>query len=122
MDSLHELGRAALDMGDLEVARSCFIESLDVLAPLGYRTLVAIVLDHLAAEEIKRGRPLRAVRLGGASEALKEAAGGQAPPEFIDLPDPRDVVRTLLSEEQIASGWEEGRAMSLHEAVAYARA
>jgi predicted ATPase/class 3 adenylate cyclase len=122
MDSLQELGRVALDMGDLDVARSCFIDSLEVLAPLGYRTLVAIVLDLLAAEEIKRGRPLRAVRLGGASEALKEAAGGQAPPEFIDLPDPRDVVRTLLSEEQITSGWEEGRAMSLHEAVAYARA
>jgi tetratricopeptide (TPR) repeat protein len=122
MDSLQELGRVALDMGDLDVARSCFIDSLEVLAPLGYRTLVAIVLDLLAAEEIKRGRPLRAVRLGGASEALKEAAGGQAPPEFMDLPDPRDVVRPLLSEEQITSGWEEGRAMSLHEAVAYARA
>jgi predicted ATPase/class 3 adenylate cyclase len=122
MDSLHELGRAALEMGDLDVARSCFIESLDVLAPLGYRTLVAIVIDHLAAEAIKRGRPLRALRLGGASEALKEAAGGRAPPEFMDLPDPREVVRPSLSDEQIASAWEEGRAMRLHEAVAYARA
>jgi predicted ATPase/class 3 adenylate cyclase len=122
MDSLHELGRAALDMGDLETARYCFIQSLDVLAPLGYRTVVAIVLDHLAAEAIKRGRPLRAVRLGGASEALKEAAGGRAPPEFVDLPDPRDLVRMLLSEEEIAMAWDEGRAMSLDEAAAYARA
>jgi len=122
MDSLHELGRAALDMGDLDIARSCFMQSLDVLAPLAYRTLVAIVIDHLAAEAIKRGRPLRAVRLGGASEALKEAAGGHAPPEFMDLPDPRVVVRPSLSDEQIASAWEEGRALSLHEAVAYARA
>ncbi len=122
MDSLHELGRAALDVGDLETARSCFIQSLDVLAPLGYRTLVAIVLDQLAAEAIERGWPLRAVRLAGASEALKEAAGGRAPPEFVDLPDPRDVVRPLLSEEQIASAWEEGAAMSLEEAGAYARA
>jgi predicted ATPase/class 3 adenylate cyclase len=122
MDSLHELGRAALDMGDLDVARSCFIESLDVLTPLGYRTLVAVVIDHLAAEAIRRGRPLRAVRLGGASDALKEAAGGHAPPEFMDLPDPREVVRRLVRDEQIASAWEEGRAMSLYEAVAYARA
>jgi tetratricopeptide (TPR) repeat protein len=122
MDSLHELGRAALDMGDLETARYCFIQSLDVLAPLGYRTVVAIVLDHLAAEAIKRGRPLRAVRLGGASEALKEAAGGRAPPEFVDLPDPRDLVRMLLSKEEIATAWDEGRAMSLDEAAAYARA
>jgi tetratricopeptide (TPR) repeat protein len=81
MNSLHSLGRAALDMGDVDVARSCFIESLDVVAPLGYRTIVAIMLDNLAAEAIERGRPLRAVRLGGASEALKEAAGGRAPAE-----------------------------------------
>jgi predicted ATPase/class 3 adenylate cyclase len=122
MDSLHELGRAALDMGDLETAHSCFIQSLDVLAPLGYRTLVAIVLDQLAAEAIDRGWPRRAVRLAGASEALKEAAGGRAPPEFVDLPDPRDVVRPLLSEEQITAAWQEGASMSLEEAVAYARA
>ena len=122
MDSLHEMGRAALVMGDLETARSCFIQSLDVLVPLGYRTLVAIVLDQLAAEAIERGWPRRAVRLAGASEALKEAAGGRAPPEFMDLPDPREVVRPLLSDEQIASAWDEGRAMTLNEAAAYARA
>jgi predicted ATPase/class 3 adenylate cyclase len=121
MDSLHEVGRAALEMGDLDVARSCFIESLDVLAPLGYRTLVAIVIDHLAAEALKRGRPLRAVRLAGASDALKAAAGGQAPPEFTDLPDPREEARAAVDDEQIASAWDEGRAMTLHEAVAYAR-
>jgi predicted ATPase/class 3 adenylate cyclase len=122
MDSLHELGMAALGMGDLETARSCFIQSLDALAPLGYRTLVAIVLDQLAAEAIARGWPLRAVRLAGASESLKEAAGGRAPPEFMDLPDPREIVRPLLSDEQIASVWDEGRAMTLEEAAAYARA
>ena len=121
MDSLHSLGRAALDMGDLEVARSCFIESLDVLAPLGYRTLVAIMLDSLAAVAIKRGRPLRAIRLGGASEALKEAAGGRAPAEFMDLPDPRGVVGSMLTAEQIEDAWAEGKAMSFDEAVELAR-
>jgi tetratricopeptide (TPR) repeat protein len=121
MDSLHSLGRAALDMGDLEVARSCFIESLDVLAPLGYRTLVAIMLDSLAAVAIKRGRPLRAIRLGGASEALKEAAGGRAPAEFMDLPDPRGVVSSMLTAEQIEAAWAEGKAMSFDEAVELAR-
>jgi hypothetical protein len=47
---------------------------------------------------------------------------GRAPPEFVDLPDPREVVRPLLSDGQIASVWEEGRAMSLDEAASYARA
>jgi hypothetical protein len=121
MDSLQELGRAALEMGDLDVARSSFIQSLDVLASVGYRTGIAIVLDNLAAQEIRRGKVVRALRLGGSSEALKEAAGGQAPPEFMDLPDPREVARSSLNEEQIESAWEEGRAMSLDEAVSYAR-
>jgi tetratricopeptide (TPR) repeat protein len=121
LDALGELGRAALELGDLEIARSSFLETLDVLAPIGYRTAVAITLDNLAALENRLGHPVRALHLGGAAEALKESAGGQVPPEFADLPDPRHAARPSLSEARIASVWEEGRAMSLDEAVSYAR-
>jgi predicted ATPase/class 3 adenylate cyclase len=121
IDSLEEVGRAAFGMGDLDVARACFLESLAMLGPVGYRTGVAIVLDNLAAQENAWGRPLRAVRLGGAAKALKTSAGGQAPPEFLDLPDPREAARATLSEEQIASAWEEGKAMGFDAAVAYAQ-
>jgi predicted ATPase/class 3 adenylate cyclase len=121
VDALQELGRAALELGDLEVARSSFLEALHALAPIGYRTAVAITLDNLAALEIRLGHPVRALRLGGAAEALKESAGGQVPPEFADLPDPRHAVCRSLSEERIASAWQEGRAFTLDEAVAFAR-
>jgi hypothetical protein len=61
------------------------------------------------------------VRLGGASEAIKEAAGGHAPPPFIDLPDPRGAARDELGEAAVAAAWDEGRAMTLEQAIAYSR-
>jgi predicted ATPase/class 3 adenylate cyclase len=121
IDALGELGRAALGLGDLDVARASFLETLDVLGAIGYRTAVAIALENLAALEIRLGHGDRALRLGGAAEALKESAGGQVPPEFADLPDPREAVRSWLEEERVAAAWKEGRAMSLDEAVSYAR-
>ena len=121
IDSLHVRGRAAYEMGELDVARESVMESLEVLGSAGYRTGIAIALDNLAAQENERGLPMRAVRLGGASEALREDAGAQAPPEFIDLPDPREKARETLPTEQIAAAWEEGRAMNLDAMLRYAR-
>jgi predicted ATPase/class 3 adenylate cyclase len=121
IDSLHVRGRAAYEMGELDIARASVMESLEMLGSAGFRTGIAIALDNLAAQENERGLPVRAVRLGGASEALREDAGAQAPPEFIDLPDPRAKARESLSPEQIAAAWEEGRAMNLDAMLRYAR-
>jgi predicted ATPase/class 3 adenylate cyclase len=120
-DALHVLGRIALAQGDLATAGSCFLEALDNDERVGNRTGIGIVLDNLAAKAGAEGRHLRAVRLGGASEAIKDAAGGHAPPPFIDLPDPRDAARDALGEEAVAAAWDEGRAMTLDQALAYAR-
>jgi tetratricopeptide (TPR) repeat protein len=116
-----ELGRATRELGEFDTARSCFLEALQGLAPIGYRTAVAITLDNLAALENRLGHHIRALRLAGAAEALTESAGGQVPPEFADLPDPRQAARATLPGERIAQAWAQGRAMSLAEAVDYAR-
>jgi predicted ATPase/class 3 adenylate cyclase len=120
-DALHVLGRIALGEGDLTTAVASFLEALDHDEQVGNRTGMGIVLDNLAAAASLRGEHLRALRLGGASEAIKEAAGGHAPPPFIDLPDPRDVAQGALGEAAVAAAWEEGRAMTLEQAVEYAR-
>jgi hypothetical protein len=120
-DALHVLGRIALAQGDLTTAGSSFLEALANDEHVGNRTGMGIVLDNLAAKASAEGRHLRAVRLGGASEAIKEAAGGHAPPPFIDLPDPREAARESLGEAAVAAAWEEGRVMTLDQAVAYAR-
>jgi tetratricopeptide (TPR) repeat protein len=121
VDALSELGRATRELGEFDTARSCFLEALEGLAPVGYRTAVAITLDNLAALENRLGHHLRALRLAGAAEALTESAGGQVPREFADLPDLRQAARAAHPDNLIARAWAEGRAMNLAEAVDYAR-
>jgi predicted ATPase/class 3 adenylate cyclase len=121
MDALHMLGRAAFGQGDLETFRKSFLETLEVHAEVGNRTGIAIALDNLAAQEMARGRPERAVRMAGASDAIKESAGGAAPTQFVDLPDPRDAARDVIGEQATHAAWEDGRAMSMPEAIDYAR-
>jgi tetratricopeptide (TPR) repeat protein len=120
VDALGELGRAARELEEYDTARSCFREALEGLAAVGYRTAVAIMLDNLAAVEDRLGHHVRALRLAGAADGLKESAGGQVPPEFADLPDLRSSARTELGDEEIAAAWAEGRAMGLDEVVRYA--
>jgi predicted ATPase len=119
--ALYALGRTALAQGDLSTAESSLLEALDIDEEVGSRTGMGVIMDNLAAQANVRGDHLRALRLGGASSSLKEAARGQAPPPLIDLPDPREAAREVLGEAVVAAAWEEGRAMTLEQAVALAR-
>lgn len=120
-DALHTLGRTALAQEDLTTAATCCLEALANDEEVGNRTGMAIVLDNLAAQASVLGQHLRALRIGGASEAIKETAGGHAPPPLIDLPDPREAARLTLNEAAVQAAWQEGRAMTLEQALAYAR-
>jgi len=119
--ALYALGRTAMDQGDLAVAEACFREALANDASVGNRTGMGVILDNLADKARIEGDRLRALKLGGASEAMKDAAGAQAPPAFLDLPDLREEARQAFGEAAIAAAWNEGRAMSIEQAVAYAR-
>ncbi|MDQ4005595.1 MAG: AAA family ATPase [Actinomycetota bacterium] len=119
--ALYARGRSAFEQGDLVTAESSYLEALDNDEQVGSRTGIALILENLAAQAGARGDHLRALRLSGASEAIKEAAGGQAPPPLIDLPDPREAAGESLAEEVVKAAWEEGRAMTLEDALAYAR-
>jgi predicted ATPase/class 3 adenylate cyclase len=119
--SLFALGRVAAETGDLDTARSLFLESMDLSERMGDRTSIAIALDNLADQENKRGHYLKAIRVAGASAALKDAVGGEAPPAMLHLPDPREAASQHLTEHEIQEAWEEGRGMTLGQALAYAR-
>jgi predicted ATPase/class 3 adenylate cyclase len=119
--SLYVGGRAAALLGDLATARARYMETLAIDEAVGEWTGLALSLDALADLEISEGNPARAMRLAGASEAIKEGVGGEAPPDLITLPDPRQRVRPLMSEQEIETAWEEGRRMSVEQAIAYAR-
>ncbi len=120
-DALFGVGRVAFGTGDLDTAAASFLEALDHEEQVGNRTGMGIALDNLAAQASARGDHLRAVRLAGASDVIKETAGGHAPPALIDLPDPRTAARPVLGESAVAAAWAEGRDMPLERALAYAR-
>ncbi|MGH2539279.1 MAG: ATP-binding protein, partial [Actinomycetota bacterium] len=120
-DALHVLGRIALAEGDLTTAAATSLEALDHDGSVGNRTGMGIALDELAHVASVRGEHARAARLGGASEAIKEVAGGHAPPPFIDLPDPREAAVDAIGAAAVDAAWKEGRSMTPELAVAYAR-
>jgi predicted ATPase len=120
-DALRVLGRIALSQGDLETAGASYLEALENDEVVGNQTGMGIVLDNLASKATAEGRHLDAVRLAGASEKIKEAAGGHAPPPFIDLTDPREAASADLGDAAVRAAWDEGYAMTLEQALEYAR-
>ena len=119
--SLFSLGRAHAELGDLETARSLFLESVDLAWRMQDRTGIAIFLDNFAEQANLLGDHARAVRIAGASQAVKDAIGGEAPPAMVHLPDPREIARRHLSEEEMQAAWQEGYRMGIEAALAYAR-
>ena len=118
---LYVLGRALTESGDLDAAREIFLEALGMAEHIGSLTEIALSLDLLAIDEAMRGNAVKAMRIAGASAAIKDSIAGEAPPELLDLPDSRERARSLISDEEIEASLEAGRAMSVDEVLAYAR-
>jgi predicted ATPase/class 3 adenylate cyclase len=116
-----QLSATALRRGDYERAHSTAFEALDANEQLGNTLGMAVSIQALAILAVRVGRPEVGVRLAGVVDRIREAAGGEAPPILVGLEDPREVARGSLAEQLMASLYEEGRAMSVDEAVAYAR-
>jgi predicted ATPase/class 3 adenylate cyclase len=113
----HRLGRD-------EDARDAIVESLVLFREANNPSGIAVGLEAIGVIAVTAGRFERAIRLSAAAASIKEAIGGGAPPEliaqFLDVEDPRERARDVLTEEAIAKAWEEGGAMSIDEAVDYA--
>ncbi len=119
----------SLDEGDYGPAGTQLMESLTHLRDLGERWQVVHTLEvfaRLAAEQRPRwedGQPgaLRAARLFGAAEALREALG--APVLWFQRQSYAQGVaalRTQLDDAACAAASAEGRGMTLEQAIAYA--
>lgn len=122
------LGQVALAAGDDEAARAHLRESLvwfrDVLergpmyAEDKSRRGIAAVIEALAGLGAGEPKDGRAARLLGAAAALRAATGASAAPAAAD--DLIATARATVGEEAFRAAWEEGRAMLLAEALAYA--
>jgi hypothetical protein len=81
---------------------------------LGERRFTLGLLGEMATLALAGGEPERAARLKGAEMAIRERLGIPLPP--VD----QAAEEEMLGAVEFARAWEQGRAMSLQEAVALA--
>jgi tetratricopeptide (TPR) repeat protein len=116
------LGLAALQRGDTNSATSHFEECLPLCRESGDAQLAAVCLAGLAGVAVERGERDRAARLWAAAQAVHEVEG-TAPAPMLDF-----VVRRVsdalseVGERLSAELRDEGRAMTLNDAIGYAMA
>lgn len=119
--ALNNLGLLAYDQGDYAMARSFTQDSLARLFRLGSKQGIPECFEGLAGIAAKLHNPIRAARLFGAAEALREATDNPLPSSErtrydADLSDAREQLDSLTW----GGAWREGGAMSLDAAVNYA--
>jgi predicted ATPase/class 3 adenylate cyclase len=117
------LGWAYLGQGDHAEAAVLFKEALAYFREVGDQVNIAEVLEGFAGVAGAQGEGERAARLYAAAETLRQTIGAPL------LPGDRPryerqlaAARSLVAEEVWEAAWEEGRAMTLEEAVSYALA
>ena len=116
--SLNYLGTMARHDGNVEAAQALYIGAsrLAGRSPT-YKGIVAC-LESAAGLAAVRQQPDRAARLCGAAESLRARVGHLRDPfDQADLQATLAAARAALGPEAFAAAWDEGRAMSLDQAV-----
>ena len=118
------LGMIALVRSDDEQAAAFFEESMRLVRTPGDKVGVAYNLLGLAAVAGLQGRLVRAARLWGAEQAIREDTDLDSISSLLqaqyDYEGRVTDVRSRLGAEQFAVAWSEGRAMDLERAAEYA--
>ena len=121
--ALTGLGNVARDQGDVVRAADLFREGLERSWTRGNKRIIAYALAGLGSIAGAQGQAEQAAQLFGAAEALHVALGVPLLPAFRPAHE-RAVaaVRAVLPAAVFTDAWAAGRALSLDEAVAAARA
>jgi predicted ATPase/class 3 adenylate cyclase len=119
--ALNGLSHAAQLQGDWQTATVGFREVLLVTSELEDSRLMLRALIGLAGAAVLAEVFGRAARLLGAAEAVRGIAAGTMAPWVRAIREhDTAVARAALGDEEFAAAWDQGRAMSLEQAVAYA--
>ena len=119
--ALIEFGRAECDEGRCDLALTHLAEGMTILQALGDRPGVIESLEALAGLAAATAAPRRAARLWGAAERLRQEMGGaRSVHQSIAYERQVKPVRAMLPAEAFDQAWDEGRAMSLDDAVRFA--
>jgi predicted ATPase/class 3 adenylate cyclase len=117
--TLHMLGMIEGAQGNHGAAQALYRESLMMLGELGLRGRISYSLQALATVAAALGSPLRAARLWGAEERLREEIGLSRPAEERLVIDPqvRDARAAAGDGAAFDRAWQEGRAMAYDQAI-----
>jgi predicted ATPase/class 3 adenylate cyclase len=119
--ALGGLATEALREGRLEDARAMFEESFRIDLDMGFSMMVAVDLVRLAAVSTAEGDPETAARLLARANALREEVGYS---EELWMTEEREQglasARSTLDDATFASAWDQGRRMTLADAVGLA--
>lgn len=125
----HTLGRSSLGLAqlaqhgeDLDRAWELAHESLQVLDSYDDRVGVAAALEMIADLAVALSEPDRALRLLAASHSFHAGSGlVRFPRQASRFDHARDAAEAELDGAEATACWDEGNALSLSEAVSYAR-
>ena len=114
---LHNLGHVLLQQGKLAEATTRFVSSLQLAREIGEERRIIMCLEGIASVLVQAGKLERAARLFGAAAKLRGILGAdfEAADHVVYL---RSI--TPLKGKEFEMAWNEGRALTLEQAVAYA--
>jgi tetratricopeptide (TPR) repeat protein len=119
--ALREMGLAECDEGRCDLALKHLAEAMAIQHGLGDRRGVMESLEGLAALAAATAAPRRAARLWGAADALQqEMDSAMSVNQRIAYDRQVQPVRAILTDEAFDHAWDDGRAMTLGDAVRYA--
>jgi predicted ATPase/transcriptional regulator with XRE-family HTH domain len=119
--ALLNLGLVVRNHGDVERAMVLLEESLLLSQQLGEKVEIAECLEGLAGLAAAQGQAVRAARLAGAAEIVRQTAHAPlSPADQARYERYLAPARAQLDAETFLAAWIEGRALSLDQAVAYA--
>jgi non-specific serine/threonine protein kinase len=120
-NALANVGMLALYRRDVDSARASYEQALRLLEPVGEPQSVAECLEGMAWLETRAGRPGRALRLGGAAAALREALGAPHRPWSQRIVDEwLEPARRSVGRAAADAAWVEGRSLTVRQAIAFA--
>jgi tetratricopeptide (TPR) repeat protein len=120
--ALMTLGKVDLEEGRFDEASAQFLRALEVALEYGDRTLLAHLLEGFSGLATALGQHQRAVRLGGAAEARREA-DGVFHPSWQPIGERwLAISREALGAEAASAAWAAGRSLTLEQALEEAEA
>lgn len=118
---LNDMGDVARAQKNFAAARGCYGEALQLCLQTGEKRRAAFLLESLAAVLSRSNGDLRAAKLLGSADALRQQIGTPLyDAERTDYDALMQHLRAVLSEAEFENAWAQGKALVLEDAIALA--